>query len=97
MFTDVVIDTARSGEVITVPASAVIDSGNRQVAIVQVAKGQFKARELKLGRRGAGFVEVLEGLSEGELVVTRANFLIDAESNLQAALTALTSAEGSAQ
>ena len=54
-------------------------------------------RPLVQGRRGVGFVEVLEGLSEGELVVTRANFLIDAESNLQAALTALTSADGSAQ
>jgi Cu(I)/Ag(I) efflux system membrane fusion protein len=95
MFADVVINTARSGEVIAVPASAIIDSGNRQVAIVQFAEGQFKPKEVKLGRRGAGFVEVLEGLSEGELVVTRANFLIDAESNLQAALAALTStAEG---
>jgi Cu(I)/Ag(I) efflux system membrane fusion protein len=95
MFADVVINTARSGEVIAVPASAIIDSGNRQVAIVQFAEGQFKPKEVKLGRRGAGFVEVLEGLSEGELVVTRANFLIDAESNLQAALAAFTStAEG---
>lgn len=97
MFTDVVIDTARSAEIISAPASAVIDSGNRQVAIVQVAEGEFKPTEVKLGRRGAGFVEVLEGLSEGELVVTRANFLIDAESNLLAALTALTSTEESAQ
>ncbi len=90
MFADVVIDTARSREVIAVPASAIIDSGNRQVAIVQVAEGKFKPAEVKLGRRGTDFVEVLEGLSEGQLVVTRANFLIDAESNLQAALTALT-------
>lgn len=97
MFADVVIDTARSGETIAVPASAIIDSGNRQVAIVQVGEGKFKPTEVKLGRRGAGFVEVLEGLSEGEMVVSRANFLIDAESNLQAALTALTSTEESAQ
>ena len=96
MYADVVIDTGQSAGVLAIPASAIIDSGNRQVAIVQVSEGRFKPMEVRVGRRGAGYVEILEGLTEGEQVVTRANFLIDAESNLQAALTGLAAPEGAA-
>ncbi|HEY3325879.1 MAG TPA: efflux RND transporter periplasmic adaptor subunit [Novimethylophilus sp.] len=71
---------------LTVPDSAVIDSGTRQVVLVQRAEGLFEPREVKLGMRSDGYVEVLQGLDEGENVVVRANFLIDAESNLKAAL-----------
>ena len=49
-------------------------------------EGRFEPREVKLGHRGEGFVEVREGLAEDDPVVTSANFLIDAESNLKAAL-----------
>ncbi len=72
--------------VLTVPDSAIIDSGTRQIVLVQRAEGLFESREVKLGRRGDGYSEVLQGLSEGEQVVVRANFLIDAESNLKAAI-----------
>ena len=71
---------------LTVPDSAVIDSGTRQVVLVQRAEGLFEPREVKLGMRSDGYAEVLQGLSEGENVVVSANFLIDAESNLKAAL-----------
>jgi len=71
---------------LTVPDSAVIDSGTRQIVLVQLADGLFEPREVKLGMRSDGYAEVLQGLSEGENVVVRANFLIDAESNLKAAL-----------
>jgi Cu(I)/Ag(I) efflux system membrane fusion protein len=71
---------------LTVPASAVIDSGTRQVVLVQRAEGLFEPREVTLGRRSDGHAEVLQGVSAGEQVVVRANFLIDAESNLQTAL-----------
>ena len=47
----------------------------------------FEPREVKLGQRGDGYAEVLHGVAEGEMVVVRANFLIDAESNLRAALS----------
>ena len=96
MYADVEIDTGQSVGVLAVPTSAIIDSGNRQVAIIQVSEGRFKPVEVRLGRRGTGFVEILGGLKEGEQVVTRANFLIDAESNLQAALTGLAAPEGAA-
>jgi len=72
--------------VLAVPDSAVIDSGTRQVVLVQLTEGLYEPREVKLGMRSDGYVEVAEGLSEGENVVVRANFLIDAESNLKAAL-----------
>lgn len=71
---------------LTVPDSAVIDSGTRQIVLVQLTDGLFEPREVKLGMRSDGYAEVLQGLSEGENVVVRANFLIDAESNLKAAL-----------
>jgi Cu(I)/Ag(I) efflux system membrane fusion protein len=79
--------------VVTVPNSAVIDSGSKQVVIVQLGEGRFAPRPVKLGQRGGEFVQVLEGVKEGELVVTAANFLIDAESNLKAALGGMQKAE----
>jgi len=80
----------KTAPVLSIPQSAVIDTGTRQVALVQVAPGRFAPRALKLGQLAAGYAEVLDGLAEGELVVTRANFLLDAESNLKAALGAPT-------
>jgi Cu(I)/Ag(I) efflux system membrane fusion protein len=71
---------------LTVPDSAVIDSGTRQVVLVQREEGLFEPREVTLGRRSDDYVEVLHGVTEGEKVVVRANFLIDAESKLQSAL-----------
>jgi Cu(I)/Ag(I) efflux system membrane fusion protein len=56
------------------------------VALVQRGEGLFEPRSVKLGMRADGYVEVLEGVASGEQVVVRANFLIDAESNLKAAL-----------
>jgi Cu(I)/Ag(I) efflux system membrane fusion protein len=91
MYADVEI-SARAGEAarLVVPASAVIDSGNRQVVIVAKGEGRFQPRAVKLGMRGGDQVEILDGVTEGEDVVTSANFLIDAESNLKAALQAFT-------
>ena len=76
-----------SGKVLSVPDSAVLDTGTRQLVLVQRAEGRFEPRPVKLGKRGDGYVEVLEGAKAGENVVVSANFLIDAESNLKAALS----------
>ena len=75
-------------KVLSVPDSAVLDSGTRQVVLVELGAGRFEPRAVKLGMRGDGYVEVLEGVKAGEAVVVSANFLIDAESNLKAALGA---------
>jgi len=94
MYADVVFQAGASEEpAIAVPASAVIDSGTRQVVLVAKGEGRFEPRAVKLGRRGDGYVEVLAGISKGEEVVTAATFLIDAESNLRAALQAFTQPE----
>jgi Cu(I)/Ag(I) efflux system membrane fusion protein len=86
MYADVLFAADDGEAVIAVPDNAVIDSGTRQVVLVAKGDGRFEPRAVKLGRRGGGFVEVLEGLSPDEEVVTSATFLIDAESNLKAAL-----------
>jgi Cu(I)/Ag(I) efflux system membrane fusion protein len=91
MFADVEIDTgAGDGARLAVPLSAVIDSGNRQIVIVDRGEGRFEPRPVKLGLRGDGLVEVRDGLKAGEKIVVAANFLIDAESNLKAALKGFT-------
>ena len=87
MYGTVQIDAGPKREVISVPDSAVIDSGTKQTVLVSLGEGRFEPREVKLGARGGGFVEVLSGVKDGESVVTRANFLIDSESNLKAALS----------
>ena len=94
MYADVVFEAGASEQpVIAIPASAVIDSGTRQVVLIAKGEGRFEPRPVKLGRRGDGYVEVLDGISKGEEVVTAATFLIDAESNLRAALQAFTQPE----
>jgi Cu(I)/Ag(I) efflux system membrane fusion protein len=91
MYADVVFQTG-SGEppVVAAPTNSIIDSGTRQIVLVAKGEGRFEPRPVKLGRRGDGYVEMLDGLKAGEEVVTTATFLIDAESNLRAALSSLT-------
>ena len=87
MYATVEIEEAATGEpVLSVPNSAVLDSGARQVVLVARAKGRFEPRNVQLGIHGDDWVQVLTGLEPGDSVVTGANFLIDAESNLRAAL-----------
>ena len=69
---------------LTLPADAVLDTGARQLVFVRIGAGRFDPREVRLGARAGGRVQVLEGLREGELVVTRAQFLLDSESRLRA-------------
>jgi len=86
MYVDAEIETGSAEPVLAIPESAVLDSGSRQAVLVDKGEGRFEPREVKLGHRGEGYVEVREGLAEADPVVTSANFLIDAESNLKAAL-----------
>jgi membrane fusion protein, copper/silver efflux system len=95
MYADVEIATGTDAPVVTVSSSAVIDSGERQLVLLDKGEGRFEPRTVKLGRRGGGLVEVKEGLAENDKVVSSANFLIDAESNLKAALKGLDTGEKS--
>jgi Cu(I)/Ag(I) efflux system membrane fusion protein len=76
-------------EVLAVPSEAVVNSGENQYAFVVHDKKHFEPRLLKIGQTSDDWVEVLSGLSEGEEIVTSANFLIDAESRLKAALSGM--------
>ncbi len=77
-----------SGEtqILTVPDSSVLNSGNRQVVLVERGEGLYEPRPVQIGSQGGGYVQIREGLGDGEKVVVRANFLIDAEANLKGAL-----------
>jgi Cu(I)/Ag(I) efflux system membrane fusion protein len=85
------VEIAAGGGVaaVSIPDSAVLDSGTRRVVLIERGRGAFEPREVELGARGDGYVEVVKGLSDGERVVVDGNFLIDAESNLKAALGTL--------
>lgn len=74
--------------ILVVPDSAILDSGTRQVVLVEKGQGRFEPRAVQIGARADGYAQVLSGLKANERVVTSANFLIDAESNLRAALQA---------
>lgn len=89
---EIAVSATAGKPVLAVPASAVIDGGKTKAVLIQVGEGKFKPASIRTGRRVDGFIEVLEGLTGDETVVTGANFLIDAESNLKAALAAFTEA-----
>ncbi|MBI4166292.1 MAG: efflux RND transporter periplasmic adaptor subunit [Acidobacteria bacterium] len=77
------------GRQLTVPVDAVLDSGERQRVFVDRGEGAFEPREVKTGERVDDMVAIVRGLRAGEKVVTRANFLIDSESNLRQAIAGM--------
>lgn len=88
MFADVFLKSDL-GVGLFLPESAVINPGDRQLVFLDRGEGRFEPREVQLGPKvGDGF-QVLRGVAEGDRVVTSANFLLDSESSLKAALTAM--------
>jgi Cu(I)/Ag(I) efflux system membrane fusion protein/cobalt-zinc-cadmium efflux system membrane fusion protein len=82
------------GRRLVVPDSAVLDTGSRQLVFVVSTPERFEPRDVRLGVRVDGDTEVLSGLKAGDEVVTSANFLIDSESQLRAALGGMTMGTG---
>jgi Cu(I)/Ag(I) efflux system membrane fusion protein len=85
---------ASSGAVTVVPDSAVIDSGTKEVVLVALGRGRFRPRAIKTGVHGEGYIQILSGVMPGEQVVVGANFLIDAESDLETALQSFSQGSG---
>ena len=85
MFVNVALEVPQ-GKQLVIPATGVLQSGTRQVVFVNRSDGYLEPREVELGARSGDDFIVLKGLKEGEEIVTSANFLIDSESQLQAAL-----------
>jgi Cu(I)/Ag(I) efflux system membrane fusion protein len=77
------------GDVLSVPASAVLDTGTRNVAFVDRADGHLEPREVKVGAKTDDYWQVFDGLKPGEKVVTRALFLVDSESQLRAVVAGM--------
>lgn len=75
-------------EALTIPADAIIPTGQENMVFVALGEGRFQPRAVTLGAKSGDRIEVLNGLNQGESVVTRANFLVDSESSLRAALAA---------
>ncbi|PIX24902.1 MAG: efflux RND transporter periplasmic adaptor subunit, partial [Deltaproteobacteria bacterium CG_4_8_14_3_um_filter_45_9] len=83
------------GQKLAVPEGAIIDTGLRQLAIVDKGSGYFEPREVKVGSKVEGYYEVIKGQKAGERVVTSANFLIDSESKLKEAVGGMAGMEHS--
>jgi len=90
------VASGAKGPVLAVPHSAVLDSGTRQMVLVERGEGRFEPRQVRLGTHADGYFEVLQGLKAGEMIVVSANFLIDAESNLKAAFSGFGQSAGGA-
>jgi Cu(I)/Ag(I) efflux system membrane fusion protein/cobalt-zinc-cadmium efflux system membrane fusion protein len=89
MFVNVALKLG-GGTQLVIPAAGVLQSGTRQVVFVNRGDGYLEPREVELGARAGDYFVVLKGLQEGEEIVTSANFLVDSESQLQAALGSFT-------
>jgi Cu(I)/Ag(I) efflux system membrane fusion protein len=86
MFGEVLIALPAAAGLV-VPAEAVVDTGQQQYVFLALPEGRFEPRAVRLGARGDRVAQIVEGVSEGDTVVTTANFLLDSESRLQATLT----------
>lgn len=90
MYAEVEIEAGAPKPVVAVPNSAIIDTGDRQVVFIDKGDGKFEPKDVKLGVRGEDQTEITKGVAAGDKVVVAANFLLDAESNLNSALSAMT-------
>jgi Cu(I)/Ag(I) efflux system membrane fusion protein len=88
MFVDVLL-RSQAGVALAVPQSAVINVGDRKIVFLDRGEGRFEPREVELGVKAGDVYPVIEGLVLGDRVVTSANFLIDSESSLKAAIDSM--------
>jgi RND family efflux transporter MFP subunit len=91
MFADVTLH-CQPRTVLQVSDDAVLESGARNVVFVSEGEGKLVPHAVVVGDHGPGVVEIRSGLKEGDIVVRGANFLVDSESRLKAAISAMTSA-----
>jgi len=87
MYANIMISSGIAKEGLAAPIEAVVHSGKRDILIIDRGEGRFESREVKVGAEAEGYYQILEGVKEGDIVVTSAQFLIDSESNLKAAIS----------
>jgi RND family efflux transporter MFP subunit len=93
MYATVVFEPVAVRDALTVPSQAVLRTGERNVVVVSLGDGRFAPRDVTLGREGDGYLQVLDGLEEGDTIVTSSQFLIDSESNLREAVRKMAAAK----
>lgn len=93
MYATVILNSS-THSALTVPRSAVVQTGERALVFVDLGNGRLNAQTIRLGRTGGDYVEVLSGLAAGQRVVTSAQFLIDSESNLGEVMKSMIGSRG---
>ena len=93
MYATVILNSSTQSA-LTVPRSAVVQTGERALVFVDLGNGKLNAQTVKLGRTGGDYVEVLSGLASGQRVVTSAQFLIDSESNVAEVMRSMIGTRG---
>ena len=93
MFASVSIESQKTRETLLVPSEAVIRSGQRDIVIVALGEGKFRAAPVQVGAEGGGRSEIRSGLQPGDQVVVSGQFLIDSEASFTAALARLEGSE----
>jgi Cu(I)/Ag(I) efflux system membrane fusion protein/cobalt-zinc-cadmium efflux system membrane fusion protein len=87
MYVNVRIKGSEVRDVLTVPVEAVINSGEKRIVFVALGSGRFEPRQIKVGMQDEeGYVQIVQGVFEGERVVTSAQFMFDSESRLREAI-----------
>lgn len=87
MYANITLKSIISRETVAVPKEAVILSGERSIVILDRGEGKFTPKDVRLGAEAEGYYQVLEGIEEGDRIVTSAHFLIDSESRLKEAIS----------
>ncbi|MEE4272131.1 MAG: efflux RND transporter periplasmic adaptor subunit [Thermoanaerobaculales bacterium] len=92
LFAEVSFSVTAARDALVVPSQAVIRTGDRDLVVIALGEGRFAPRQVTLGAESDGLVEVAAGLADGDRIATSAQFLIDSESNLRAAVSSLLAA-----
>ena len=95
MYATVNFSPTAAVQAISVPSTSVLRTGERDLVVVELEPGRFLPKAVVLGHEGDGYVEVIEGVEPGDQVVTSAQFLLDSEASLQAAVQTMMSAQTS--
>ena len=93
MYANIMIFGGPTEDTVVIPIEALIRTGREQRVIVSQGDGRFEARTVTAGIESGDYVEILQGIEEGELVVTSGQFLIDSEASMRASLTRMSADE----
>ncbi|ALM73667.1 TPA: efflux RND transporter periplasmic adaptor subunit [Vibrio vulnificus] len=97
MFANITLQPVSDSEVLTVPKSSVIRSGGMTRVVLAEGEGKYRSARIETGREADDKVEVLQGLNQGDRIVTSAHFMLDSESSQSADLSRINGVEATAE